>query len=257
MSLQGLKVLVVDDDETARLLIKSMLAESGVDAQAVPNGKDAVGALRDASSGHPFDAAIVDCRMPEMDGGNVAMVVEADATIPPVQLILLSSANQLHRARAARPPGISGYLPKPVRKAELQECLATVMGDESYAPDESSTMPQSRASLDPEAVRSLKALDREPGEGVFHRVVKLYLSRSEGEIGEIRAAIKSADAECANDLVHGLKGSSATLGANRLADICAGIEQLIRAGDWPGALFQAGALEAEFRHVRGLLSLEL
>jgi len=257
MTLRGLKVLVADDDETARLLIGSMLADSGVEAQAVPSGEDAVGALRNAPAGHPFDAAILDCRMPGMDGGNVALVVGADPTIPPVRLILLSSATQLGWAHAARPTGIRGYLSKPVSQVQLRECLKTVMGHKDYEPGDKSGPLGATQSLDPEAIRVIKALDRRSASGVFRRVVELYISKAHLDVNEIRAAVCSRTAVEAADAAHGLKGSSATIGAVVMAAKCAGIEDHIKAVDWPGARSMLPGLADELERVSELLTLEL
>jgi len=257
MSLRGLKVLVADDDETARLLIATMLAESGIEAQAVPSGEDAVGALRNAPAAHPFDAAILDCRMPGMDGGNVALVVGADPTIPPVRLILLSSATQLGWAHAARPTGIRGYLSKPVRKAQLQECLKTVMGHKDFEPGDEAADPRATQSLEPEAIRAIKNLDRRSEGGVFRRVVELYISKAHLDVNEISAAVCSRRAEEAKDAAHSLKGSSATIGAAVMAAKCASIEGHIKADDWSGAESMLPGLAGELERVAELLTLEL
>ncbi|MGI8427467.1 MAG: Hpt domain-containing response regulator [Actinomycetota bacterium] len=258
MSLQGLKVLVVDDDETARLLLTTMLAELGAEARAVQNGERAVGALRAASRGRPFDAAIVDCRMPSMDGGNVALVVAADPTISGVDLVLTSSATQLNWARAAHLAGIRGYLSKPVQKGQLWHCLSTIMTGLNYGLiDEGCDKFKSDESLDPAAIHALRELGLNTGDDIFSRVAELYLLSAQLKVDEVSAGVSTSHAEQTNEAAHGLKGSSATIGANRLAGLCAHIEQLARESDWQAARAMIPAFVAEFRRVCRLLNLEL
>ena len=92
-----------------------------------------------AQQGKPFDLAILDMEMPEMDGLELAHTIKADPTISSTRLVLLTSLGRRGDAKAAQEAGFIGYLTKPIRKGQLQACLETVMG---YEPEEPSAVPR-------------------------------------------------------------------------------------------------------------------
>ncbi len=138
-SLEGLKVCCVDDHPTNRLLLAQYCLDWGLEAVVAATPAEAVGLLKAAASrGKPFDLAILDMEMPEMDGQSLAEVIKGDPAISQVRLVLLTSLGRRGDAARAREVGFVGYLTKPVRQQKLQECLAMVMGvstDISYGLD--------------------------------------------------------------------------------------------------------------------------
>lgn len=79
-----------------------------------------------AQAGKPYDLAILDLMMPEMDGFELARAINSDAAIASIPLVLLTSFGQRGHAEAARGAGIAAYLTKPVKQVQLFECLAIV-----------------------------------------------------------------------------------------------------------------------------------
>jgi CheY-like chemotaxis protein len=97
---------------------------------------EALATLREgAASKTPFDLAILDMEMPEMDGLGLARVIKADPDLATVQLVLLTSLGRRGDAAAARDAGFAGYLTKPVRKDQLETCLAIVLSRTGLKPD--------------------------------------------------------------------------------------------------------------------------
>lgn len=78
--------------------------------------------------GTPFDLAIVDRHMPEMDGFGLAEAIKADPSIESVRLLLSTSVGHRGELAIAQAAGISGYITKPIRKHRLHTCLETIMG---------------------------------------------------------------------------------------------------------------------------------
>ncbi len=128
--IDGLRVLIVDDNETNRRVLSKQVAPWGVRNESAEDGPEGLRILRAASeSGEPFDAAILDMQMPGMDGIELARRIKADPAISSARLVLLTSVGQRsHDGEEARRAGIGAYLTKPVRQAELRDTLATVMG---------------------------------------------------------------------------------------------------------------------------------
>ncbi len=127
--LRGLRVLVVDDNETNRHVFCRQLAPWGIVSESADGGLEALGLLRHAAGrGEPFDAAILDMQMPQMDGMQLARHIKADPAISATRLALLTSIGQRGDGAEAQRSGIAAYLTKPVRQAELRAVLETIMG---------------------------------------------------------------------------------------------------------------------------------
>jgi PAS domain S-box-containing protein len=131
--LDGLRVLIVGDNETNRRIFMHQTAAWGMIAEQAESGKAALESLRRrALAGKAFDIAILDLMTPETDGFDLARRIKADALISGAHLILLSSYGKRgdHR-RTAREAGIAAYLQKPVRQSQLYNCLVTVVAQAS------------------------------------------------------------------------------------------------------------------------------
>ena len=127
-NLQGLRVLVVDDNSTSRTLLSQALRSWHVRPTCVENGPSAVAAMRAAvDAGQPFDVALLDYGMPVMDGLEVAKEIRADARLATTRLAVLTPSGRRGDAEQGRQLGIDAYLTKPVHQSSLFECLTTLM----------------------------------------------------------------------------------------------------------------------------------
>ena len=127
--LNGLKVLVVDDNLTNREILEKQLSIWGMRSRGAGGGDEALSLLRAAASDSaPFDLAILDYNMPDIDGLQLAELIRSDSSLSGVRLVLLSSVGIRGDGRRAREIGISGYLTKPVRRDVLHESIEAVMG---------------------------------------------------------------------------------------------------------------------------------
>jgi signal transduction histidine kinase/CheY-like chemotaxis protein len=130
-SLVGLRVLVVDDNETNREILARQLSTWGCAPTLVEHGPGALAALRAATD--PFQLVLLDFQMPDMDGVQVVEEMRADATLPNVPVIILSSIGHMGRSHALEEVGVDGYLSKPIKQSQLFDCIATVLGAEAVA----------------------------------------------------------------------------------------------------------------------------
>ncbi|HLL40933.1 MAG TPA: response regulator, partial [Rubrobacteraceae bacterium] len=127
--LGGLRVLVVDDNETNRKIVQNQVVSRGMKNGIAEGGQRALEMLHAAAGrGEPYDLAILDMQMPAMDGLELARKIKADPSISSTKLIMLSSIWQLNEGEGARQAGIEAYLTKPVKHSQLYDALATVMG---------------------------------------------------------------------------------------------------------------------------------
>ncbi len=134
--LDGVHVIVVDDNKTSRMVLEQNLRMWGARPECFEGGGQAFAALlRAAERGDPFRLAILDHQMPGTDGIGLAWAIRQIPLLHPSPLILLTSSALLGDATRAREARIDAYLSKPVVVAELHACVATLLspGDRSTA----------------------------------------------------------------------------------------------------------------------------
>ena len=125
-NLNGLHALVVDDNATNRLILHHQLSAWGVQIYAVESGFEALAALRAKISNHPFDVALLDFQMPEMDGVMLAREIREDPTLNGTRLLMMSSAGE--RSDIDRQAtNLDCWLTKPVKRAKLYEALTVLI----------------------------------------------------------------------------------------------------------------------------------
>ena len=127
VELHGLSVLVVDDNETNRRVQAAMLRQWEMDVTTYDSASAALDALdRKASSGTLPSLALLDARMPDVDGFGLAEEIKTrfGATIP---VVLLTSAQGGGDMARCMELGIQAYLSKPIRQSELREAIARIL----------------------------------------------------------------------------------------------------------------------------------
>lgn len=131
--LAGLHVLVVDDNATNRLVLESQLRGWKLQPEAVPDARTALARAREAAkAGNPFDLAVLDLCMPDIDGLQLAREIKADPGLASLQLIMLTSTMQVDAAEIAT-AGVREWLMKPVRSSEFYNRLVRLMSTREHA----------------------------------------------------------------------------------------------------------------------------
>ncbi|UVJ40431.1 response regulator [Arthrobacter sp. CJ23] len=121
--LNGLRVLVVDDNATNRLVLKAQLKGWRMNPETVDGGLQALERCREeAAAGRPFDIAVLDMVMPRMNGLELAREISADAALGTTRIIMLTSTMQVDRAELVA-AGVREWLTKPVRSSEFYDRL--------------------------------------------------------------------------------------------------------------------------------------
>jgi CheY-like chemotaxis protein len=104
----------------------------------VANASRALESLRLAQrDGRPYDLAILDHQMPDMDGMMLARTIKSDRALGGIPLVLLTSVSYRGAAGEAKDAGLSAFLIKPIRQSQLYDCVASVMqlaGNSSSTP---------------------------------------------------------------------------------------------------------------------------
>ncbi len=126
-SLDGCRILVVDDNATNRQLLLRLLGRWGCAVEAAAEGYAALDELaRAATQGRPYEILLLDMQMPGMDGETLGRTVRADPRFAAAHLVMLTSAALRGDAERLRQVGFAAYLSKPIKEQHLWHCLASL-----------------------------------------------------------------------------------------------------------------------------------
>jgi two-component system sensor histidine kinase/response regulator len=158
-TLEGFKVLVVDDNSTNRDIVHHQALAWKMRNGSAQSGAEALALLQEAArAGDPYDLAILDMQMPEMDGLALARAIKADPLTAATHLIMLTSLGYLPEESRWRETGISAYLVKPVKEGRLYDTLVTVLRGTTRSSARAETRSTDPA-VDRAAIRILVAED--------------------------------------------------------------------------------------------------
>ncbi|HEY2108961.1 MAG TPA: response regulator [Candidatus Acidoferrales bacterium] len=187
--LRGLPVLVVDDNETNRLILTKILRNWKMEPREVDSGPAAIAALEAAQkSSRRYPLILLDAQMPVMDGFALAEHIRKSPYNASATVLMLTSAGLRGDAERCRLLGIAAYLTKPLKQSELLEAILGALG----------TIPQpdakpkliTRHSLREDSPRSLRILVAE--DNAVNQVLAVRLLEKRGHTVKIAANGKQA-----------------------------------------------------------------
>ncbi len=137
VELVGLRALVVDDNATNRLVLKEILSKWGIQITERQDGESGLVEInRAVEEAAPYDLILLDCRMPEMDGFEVARHIKSNSILPKMTVLMLTSDNRAGDISKAKDMGISSYLVKPVKQEELKNAILHALHTSRNIPEE-------------------------------------------------------------------------------------------------------------------------
>jgi two-component system sensor histidine kinase/response regulator len=142
INIRGMRVLVVDDNRTNRIVLTKMVKSFGCCIESAESGIQALKALREAFRKEKrFDLVLLDMRMPDMDGEQTLRAIRNDPQIREATVIVLTSVGVRGEVAQLKALGCSGYLMKPIKQSQLYDAIITVMGlQKSKSPDKQRSM---------------------------------------------------------------------------------------------------------------------
>ncbi len=126
--LEGIRVLVVDDNEVSREIMAEMLRFFRLDVHVAPSGIKAIDLLETATE-QPYDLVLMDWRMPGMNGDEVIRRIHADIAIPKQpKVVMVTAYGREDVIRLADQAGVEGFLIKPVSPSSLLDTILSALG---------------------------------------------------------------------------------------------------------------------------------
>ncbi|NIA57006.1 response regulator [Massilia sp. TW-1] len=258
------RVLLAEDNPVNIEVARAMLESLDLQVDCARNGQDALQAVRNTT----YDAVLMDCQMPVMDGFAATAAIrrdEREAGRGRVLPIIAITANALQGDReACLAAGMDDYLSKPFSQQELAAVIgrwmalplaATVHHDDAppRLPRESVDVIQ-RDVINRAALDKIRALSRERGDALVQKVIAAYVDDAPQQLRQLQDAIDGLDTGNVRRIAHTLKSASANVGAEALAAMCKALEHLGRADTTEGADAILTDMEHEFQAVRHSLS---
>ncbi len=213
-----LRILVADDSVVNQKVARLLLERMGYRADLAANGLEVLEALQRQS----YDLVLMDVQMPELDGLETTKKIVSETTVDDRPRIIAVTAGAMRGDRErCLAAGMDDYVSKPVQALELQAALMRAGG--LNAPSREALQDQAeRASKDDTGINLGVLADlRRLRPQVISDLVDNFLSSAADRLEAIRAAVKADDRQALEQAAHSLKGSCGTLGAARMASICA------------------------------------
>lgn len=238
---RSVHVLLAEDNDINAEIYATVLEDEGYSVGVVRDGKTA---LRYLNSGL-YDLAVLDVHMPELDGVSVVREYRRahayDQGIPIVMLTADATDNVRHDALEA---GISAFITKPVDVLQFASSVADVLrgktgvrrpcaNPEARAPSQERQLTEE--VLDVAYLHRIERLRSGPdGPKKAIALVERFLEQIDERCDKIHAALAEHQGAAAAEEAHRLKGGAASLGAKRMAALCADIEQVGENHQWSG-----------------------
>jgi two-component system, sensor histidine kinase and response regulator len=138
--LSGLRVLVVDDNETNCRILEEMLINWGMDSTCIHHAREALDRMRtEAKTGNAFDLVLVDAHMPGIDGFQLAEAIKRDRALRSSLIMMLTSSDRGDESVRRKELGVNASLTKPIKQSELFNAIATALGAPAHVAEEHQT----------------------------------------------------------------------------------------------------------------------
>jgi signal transduction histidine kinase/CheY-like chemotaxis protein/HPt (histidine-containing phosphotransfer) domain-containing protein len=234
-------ILVAEDNHINQKVIRQQLNLLGYSIDVVDSGVEALQAWR----GGEYALIFTDLHMPDMDGYDLALAIRSEengrARIPVIALTANALPGEPERCRTV---GMDDYLTKPAPLTELSAML------ERWLPvPERSDMRAAPTPVDRAVLEGLVGTDQV----IIQAILRDFVDSAGQAKAELARAYTARRLEEAVALAHKLKSSARAVGALKLADLCAAIEDAGRAGNSIALAGLMSQFEFEMKEVDGYL----
>jgi len=236
-----LRILVAEDNPVNRKVMLLQLENLGYAADAVANGLEAVEAVRRTS----YDVVLMDCHMPEMNGGEATRAIrQLPGRARQIRILAVTANADPDEKRKCLDAGMDDYLIKPIDLEQLGQALGGIASEIGAVRGEA-------GSGDTDSI--VEGLRSFGDAAVVAELIDLFLQDAPSRLAQAREALAAGNAAEAGEAAHSLKGSARNLQAEQLAKACEALEKMGKIGTLDDAVSLLGQAEAELQKVTTLL----
>lgn len=263
---EGRRVLVAEGDRVNQLVAVRLLERRGFSVEVAADGREALEMCELGS----YAAVFMACQLPGLDGyDTTAQLRCGESTARSTPIIAMTANTMVGDRERCLAAGMNDYVPKPVRPDALDEVIARALGvggargraasalagAESLhrarpAPAEATTASDTASGLLAPRDRSVLNEVCRGDERAISELVALFLEQCRDKVDQLAAAVATDDCAGAARLAHGLKGSSASVGAQQLAEVSDRLCQAARGDRLEGGEALQAELERTFEVTR-------
>jgi PAS domain S-box-containing protein len=219
-ALRGCRVLVAEDQPINQQVVCEVLEQVGVIVTLVADGREAVAAVVEASTG--FDAVLMDIQMPNLDGYQATRLLREHLSADRLPIIAMTAHAQVEERDRCRVAGMNDHLVKPVKPDHLYACLLQWVRPPT-GQDAVPALPCNRPAPQVDLPESLPGFDLDLGlellagnRAAYRRFICDFARNRQGIGDEMRTALAADDLKRTGFLAHTLRGVAGNLAATAL-----------------------------------------
>jgi signal transduction histidine kinase/ligand-binding sensor domain-containing protein/CheY-like chemotaxis protein/HPt (histidine-containing phosphotransfer) domain-containing protein len=255
------RVLVVEDQPLNREVAIGMLTSLGLEVETAHHGQQALDIMQSRS----FDAILMDCEMPVMDGFSATRALRGNEPAGVHIPIIALTADVTSAGRAAcLAAGMDDHLAKPFRREALHAILARwLAGSREGSVPGAPARPAAAAAapkvslLDGATLDALRALPRNGIKDMLTHIGELYLVDSSGLVAAIEESLEAGNGAELARAAHAWRSYNGNVGAVGLAQLCRELEDAGRAANFSAARAVYAQIQALHHRVRDELQSEM
>ena len=233
-----LRLLLAEDNPTNQQVIQLLAAQMGHSVECASNGREALRRL----AHERFDAVLMDCQMPELDGYETTRRIRAgeegvlEPKVPIIALTAYAMSGDRAKCLAA---GMDDYLTKPVRTQELSDALArngvrdgAAAGAVVGPTPERSKVEIDRNVLDVSVLENLRGVPGREGSRLVPELVATFCREEPERQAALGRLLTARNGAALAQLAHAFAGSAAIIGAREMRETLLTLERAALAGEW-------------------------
>jgi signal transduction histidine kinase/HPt (histidine-containing phosphotransfer) domain-containing protein/ActR/RegA family two-component response regulator len=241
-ALAGRHILLVEDNVLNQEVAMHFLRQAGITVKLAEHGAAAIEAL----DREHFDAVLMDCQMPVMDGYEATRRIRADGRFDSLPIIAMTANALVGDRERSLEVGMNDHLTKPLNALSLLHTLARWLGENPGlapqpappsttaipAPTVAMALPTEITNPDTPRLDTARAISNLGGDrSLYAQVVQIFLDDTVTQLASLDQAVTMGDFVTARRAAHTIKGTSATLGAELLRRVALVMEKACESGD--------------------------
>jgi len=244
------RLLLAEDNLINQQVAIAMLSGAGYEIDTVPDGAAAVRAV----AARRYDAILMDCQMPELNGYEATAAIRAqEGAGQHIPIIAMTAGARQEDRERCFAEGMDSYLAKPVSKDALLALVARSVTRRD-APLSWVPRPADEMTIDQDVLDELSVLGGTSAPDFLAGLVNQFISDTGLLLGQARDALQGGNAAHVAQIAHNIKGGCVQMGGRRLAASCDRLERQANAGALSDSLNDLREVETDYQELRRVLN---